>query len=112
MVEQVTELAGPYEIFELTDGQTSQLRITGWETGGVTIHPAHKPTGKVIKALRVQVPKEVKDFFPPYWDITSQRLIAQMVPYLEQPGYQDKVFTITKHGVAPKARFTLDVRPA
>lgn len=112
MAETLTELAGPFEIFELTDGQTYTMRVTSWQTGSVTIYPAHKPTGKVIKALRVGVPKEIKSDFPPYWDITSQRLIAQMQPYLEQPGYRDKVFTITKYGVAPKARFTLEVRPA
>lgn len=109
---EVNELAGPYEIFELVDEETYQMRIIKWQTGNVLIHPADKPDGKVVKALRVWVPKEVKDFFPPYWDITSQRLGAQMIGYLEQPRYQDKVFTITKHGIAPKARFTLEVRPA
>lgn len=112
MAQEVNELPGPYEIFELTDGQTAQIRITGWQQGNVTIHPAHQPAGKLINALRVQVTKETKSTFPPYWDITSQRLQAQIVPYLEQSGYQDKVFTVTKHGVAPKARFTLEVRPA
>lgn len=111
MVEQAKEMAGPYEIFELTDGETRELRITGWSQGNVTIYPAHKPTGKVINALRVMVPEDSKDFFPYYWDITSKMLVAQMVPYLEQAGYQDKVFVVTKYGVAPKARFTLEVRP-
>lgn len=112
MVVEVGELAGPYEIFELTDGETRQLRITKWMTGNVTIYPPHKPTGKVVTALRVHVPSDTKDFFPYYWDITGKTLVAQMVPYLEQPGYQDKVFVVTKHGIAPKARFTLEVRPA
>jgi len=112
MAEQMTELKGPYEIFELVDGETRVLRITNWQTGNVTIYPPHKPGGKVINALRVHVPAETKDFFPYYWDITGKTLVAQMVPYLEQAGYQDKIFTVTKHGIAPKARFTLEVRPA
>jgi hypothetical protein len=112
MAEQVTELAGPYEIFELVDGEVRQLRITSWQTGAVTIYPPHKPGGKVVTALRVHVPEDQKDFFPYYWDITGKTLVAQMVPFLEQPGYQDKVFTVTKHGVAPKARFSLKVGPA
>jgi len=112
MAGQVKELAGPYEIFELVDGETRELRITGWEQGEVTIYPRHKPGGKVINALRVHVPQDTKDFFPFYWDITSKMLVAQMLPYLEQADYSHKVFVITKHGVAPKARFTLEVRPA
>jgi len=112
MAEQENELKGPYEIFELDDGETRQLRITNWEQGAVTIYPVHKPTGKVINALRVHVPQETKPYFPYYWDITSKFLVAQMLGYLEVPGYQDKVFTVTKHGVAPKARFSLEVKPA
>jgi len=60
----------------------------------------------------VFVPFALKPVGVSYWDITSQLLVAQMLPYLEGPGYKDKVFTITKHGVAPKARFTLEVKPA
>jgi len=112
MAEQEIKMDGPYEIFELTDGETRQLRINNWQRGNVTIYPAHKPTGKVINALRVHVPPETKSFFPYYWDITSKMLVAQMLPYLQVPGYQDKVFVITKYGVAPKARFTLEVKSA
>ena len=112
MPAETNELAGPYEIFELTDGEVRVLRITGWSTGNVTIYPPHKPTGKVVTALRVHVSPSSKDYFPFYWDITGKTLVAQMVPYLEQSGYQDKVFTVTKHGIAPKARFTLEVKPA
>jgi len=111
MYEELKELAGPFEIFELTDGQTYRLRVTGWELGKVMIHPADRPAGKLIRALRVRVPAEIKTDYPPYWDITSQRLVAQLLPYLQQPGYVSKEFVITKHGVAPKARFTLEVRP-
>jgi len=111
MSNELEELAGPYEIFELVDGEVRELRITDWQLGRVTIYPAHKPTGKVIDALRVNVHPDSKDFFPYYWDITGKTLVAQMVPYLEQPGYRDKVFTVTKYGIAPKARFTLEVKP-
>lgn len=111
MAEEVKELKGPYEIFELVDREVRELTITNWEQGRVTIYPPHQPTGKVINALRVHVPAETKDFFPYYWDITSKTLVAQMVPYLEAGGYQGKRFIITKYGVAPKARFSLEVRP-
>jgi len=112
MAEEVKELAGPLEIFELVDKEVRELIITKWEQGRVTIYPPHQPTGKVINALRVFVPVKTKEFFPYYWDITSKTLVAQMVPYLEAGGYEGKKFIVTKHGVAPKARFTLEVRPA
>jgi hypothetical protein len=112
MAEDMKDLAGPYEILELEDRGAIALRIRQWELGRVTIYPAHKPTGKVINALRVHVPEGSKPFFPWYWDITGTTLVAQLLPHLQQPGYSEKVFVITKYGVAPKARFTLEVKPA
>lgn len=112
MAKEVKPLEGPYEIFELVHNETRELQITNWQLGEVTIYPAHKPAGKTINALRVWVPEETKDNFPYYWDITSKTLVAQMLPQLKQPGYKDKKFVITKFGVAPKARFSLEVRPA
>jgi hypothetical protein len=111
MPETVKQLPGPYEIFELGNGESRELTIVGFETGEVTIHPAHLPSGKTITALRVHVPKELKPLPPHYWDITSKTLVAQVLPYLEVGGYQGKTFVIHKHGVAPKARFTLEVKP-
>jgi len=110
MAEEEKELPGPYEIFELADGETRQLKVTRYETGRVTIYPAHKPTGKVIQALRVYVPEDTKEHYPYYWDITSKTLVAQLLPQLEAGRFESKVFIVTKHGVAPKARFTLEVR--
>jgi len=110
MAEEVKVLQGPYEIFELTDGQVVRLRITDYQQGVVTIYPKDKPTGKVVNALRIHVPRDSKPFFPFYWDITGKTLVAQLLPYLEQAGYKDKIFTITKYGVAPKARFTVEVK--
>ncbi|MBA7545822.1 hypothetical protein ES705_38200 [subsurface metagenome] len=103
-------LPGPYELLELEDGGALETRIIKWQTGEVEIHPAYKPEGKMIMALRIEVPEEHKDYFPYYWDITSQTLLAQLLPHLEQPGFERKTFRITKHGMAPRARFSLEVR--
>ena len=102
-------LPGPFEILELEDEGVLETRILRWEVGEVEIHPAVKPEGKWIKALRVHVPETDKDYFPFYWDITAQTLLAQLIPYLERPGYERRTYKITKHGVAPRARFTLEV---
>ena len=103
------KLQGPFEILELDDGETLVTKILRWEIGEVTIHPAYKPEGKEILALRIHVPRESKEYFPWWWDITSQTLVAQLTPYLRRPGFEAKTYTITKHGIAPRARFTLGV---
>ena len=103
-------LPGPYEIFELGDGESRTTRIMRWQEGEVEIHPAYQPEGKMIRALRIHVPETDKEYFPFYWDITSTTLVAQLLPYLERYGYEARTYKITKHGVAPRARFTLEVR--
>ena len=103
-------LPGPYELLDLPDGGILETKIIRWDEGEVEIHPGYKPEVKVVTAIRIHVPAEMKDFFPYYWDITSQTLVAQIRPYLEMPGFEGKMFKITKHGVAPRARFTLEVR--
>lgn len=102
-------IPGPYEILELGDGESLITRITRWEVGEVEIHPSYKPEGKFVAALRIHVPEDDKEYFPFYWDVTSQTLLAQLLPYLELEGFERRRYTITKHGVAPKARFTLGV---
>jgi hypothetical protein len=104
-------LQGPYEILELEDGQTKEIRPVRWEKGTVVIYPQHKPTGKEVLAVRLHVAEADKDFSPFYWDVTSQTLNAQLLPYLLSREAGTYVLVIQKHGIAPKARFTLQVRP-
>lgn len=104
------KLPGPFEILELEDEETLTTKILRWEIGEVTIHPGYKPEGKDIIGLRIHVPEDQKDYFPYYWDVTSQTLVAQLVPYLRREGFETRTYTITKHGVAPRARFTLEVK--
>jgi len=111
MYEWIERLEGPFEILELEDQQTKEIQPTGFRIGTVVIYPQHKPTGKEIKAVRLFVAEGAKDFSPYYWDVTSQTLNAQMIPYLESREPGTYVLVITKHGIAPKARFTLQVRP-
>lgn len=104
-------LPEPFDILDLADGQSITLKISSYEIGSGVIHPKYPgaPASQRIRILRVHVPPEYKETVPDYWDITATRLIAGMLAYLERPGFQDKVFTITKIGVRPTARFTLKV---
>jgi len=104
------ELPGPYEILEMTDHEVRSLRIAAWQQGLMKIQTGERPEGKTIRALRVFVPAQTKPIGVSWYDITSQTLIAQILPFLEQPNFQNKVFVITKYGTAPKARFTVEVK--
>jgi hypothetical protein len=108
--EDLEELPGPYEILEMTDREVRTLRIVAWQLGLMKIQTGEAPQGKVIKALRIFVPAETKPIGVSWYDVTSQTLIAQLLPFLEQPGFANKTFIITKYGTAPKARFTVEVR--
>jgi len=111
MAEELETLPGPYEIFEMEDGETRVLRIQSYAQGTIRIQTSEVPEGKEVNALRIYVGPSVKPIGVNWWDITSQTLIAQLMPYLEAPRYTTKEFTIKKYGVRPKARFTVEVRP-
>ena len=110
-IETLNELPGPYELFDLGTGGTRDLRITKFMTGRMTIHPRPEGRPKEIIALRVWVPDTIKTLYPDYYDVTSQTLIAQLLPHLEAGDYIGKRFTITKYGQGPTARFSLAVSP-
>ena len=113
MSENLRRLIGPYEMFELADRETVTLRMTSWERGSIVIHPRYEgaPAEKEIEALRVHLAPGVKPTPPNYWDITSKTLIAQLMPMLLERGQERYEYVVTKYGVAPKARFTLERRP-
>jgi len=97
------------EILELADGESKTVHIAGWELGEMDITPRDGRPPRRIRVLRVKVPPGEKPTGPAYWDITGQTLIEQLLPFLRQANYQRLAFTITKYGVAPKARFGLKV---
>ena len=113
MSENLRRLVGPYEIFELADRESVTLRVTSWERGSIVIHPRYEgaPAEKEIEAMRVHLAPGVKPTPPMYWDVTAKTLIAQLMPILLERGQERYEFIVTKFGVAPKARFTVERRP-
>ena len=113
MAEELRELVGPYEILDLEDGASVTIRVTTYERGRILIHPRYTgaPPEKWIPVLRVHLPPGVKPYPPMYYDITSKTLTAQLWPMLAAPDQERFEYEITKHGVAPRARFTLERRP-
>jgi hypothetical protein len=107
----IKKLQEPYEIFEMLDGETRELRVKSFELGSIDIKTSEVPQGKTITALRVFVPIEFKSVGVNWFDITSKTLTAQLLGYLQQPDFDKRLFVIKKFGVAPKARFTVQVLP-
>lgn len=113
MAEELRRLPGPYEILDLADGGSVRLKVVSYERGSIIIHPRYPgaPAEKEIPVLRVHLPPDVKPYPPMYYDITSKTLQAQFLPLLMERGFERYEYVITKHGVAPRARFTLERLP-
>jgi len=111
MAEELKRLPPPFEILDLADGESIEMQIKKWELGLGIIVPRVIGVEKEIRILRVWVDPRYKLTVPYYWDITSGTLQAGLLPYLEKPNFTKLIFKITKYGVAPRARFTLEVRP-
>lgn len=105
-------LPGPYEILELADGSSMRLAITSSLEGDMLIKPryAGAPSEKRIHALRLYVAEGYKPVGVPWYDVTSQTLIAQLRPHLTKLAASKNEFVITAHGRAPRKRFSLDVK--
>jgi len=106
-------LMGPYEILDLADRGSVRLRVVSWERGTMIIHPkaVGAPAEKEVEVLRVHLAEGVKLYPPSYYDITSKTLTAQMLPLLLERGFERYEYVITKYGVAPRARFTVERVP-
>lgn len=112
MAEELRRLPGPYELLDLKDEESLTVRVVSWERGTVIIHPKYPgaPAEKEIVVLRLHLAAGVKPYPPMYYDVTSKTLMAQLRPMLMERGFELYQYIITKHGVAPRARFTLERR--
>ena len=110
MSEELRRLLGPYELLDLDDRGSVRIQIVSSERGTIIIHPKYPgaPAEKEIPVLRVHLKPGSKPYPPMYWDITSKTLQAQLWPLLLQAGFENYEYVITKHGIAPRARFTLE----
>ena len=105
-------LPGPYEILDLADGASIEMRVYGWKLGKMMITPKGASVQKEIDALRVIIDPAQKKLGPAYWDVTSMLLRQQLLEMFKAPSLTSYLFKITKHGVAPAARFEVNMRKA
>ena len=113
MAAEVGRLPEPYELLDLPDRGSESFVPVRYERGTMIIKPRYRgaPEEKEITVLRIHVRTEDKPFFPHYWDVTSKTAAAQLLPMLMDPRARDYVITVTKYGVAPRARFTVARAP-
>lgn len=106
------ELARPYEIYEWRDGETREFTIQRWEEGELEIHPRDGRPPKMITVLRVHVPEEEKEAFPFYWDLTSSRLVVQLLSILRVYRGRETRVKVTAIGRAPRTHYSVTRVPA
>lgn len=113
MSERTEHLLEPYELLDLPDRGSESFVPESFERGTMIIRPRYRgaPPEKVISVLRIHVRREDKPLFPHYWDVTSKTATAQLLPMLMDPRARDYRITITKFGVAPRARFSVERGP-
>jgi hypothetical protein len=101
----------PFEYLDLPDRAIMKLRVQSYKLGRGAIRPryAGAPEVKVNRILRVTVPVSMKPLGPPYWDISSKTLQAQLIPQLDVVISQNREVEIQAFGVAPSKRFTVRV---
>jgi len=106
-------LQDPREILDLPDRGSIRLRVKGWVHGRMMIKPKRLGGDEEVEvqALRLQLWEGYKATPPFYYDVTAKTLIYQLMPILQRPDYSMFELGITKYGVAPRARFTVEVTP-
>lgn len=123
-------LPEPYEFLDLGHNESAKLRISKWQLGEAKIAPTN-PTNRqralymeqqqlteppapghpivlTIPVLRVWMKRIDRPSPVAYYDISSKHLQASLLPLLQTPGFQARVFTITGNGTRPMKRYSLE----
>jgi len=103
------KLNGPYEVFDIGDGEAVQVRVIRTEPGEIDIHPGYGSTVKTVPCLRLHLQHPWVEGRMPYIDITSTRLKASLEPLLQNLPAGGKLVRIIKHGQAPSALFSVEL---
>jgi len=102
-------LAPPFELLDLPDGGELVTRVTAWDQDRATIKPARAPQGVEVPIVRLHVPPADKPTAPPWWDVTATTLQPALVAALPAVVQGGRWIRIRKQGIAPRARFSLEV---
>jgi hypothetical protein len=104
-------LSKPHEIYEWRDGETKVFSILRSEEGELEIHPRDGRPAKLVNVIRIHVPPEEKNTYPPYWDLTSQRLVGQLKSILPAAIVSPFRVQISAIGRAPTTHYSVSRLP-
>jgi len=110
-LELLEELPSPYEIFDVPPETVQEFDPQRYELGKGFIRPARAPEGVWVPILRIWVTRATKPLGAPYWDITAKTLIVTLLPVIDDWIARRLRFRARKVGIAPRARFEIEVIP-
>lgn len=102
----------PIELLDLPAEGELVTRVLRMEEGPAFIKPARAPQGVDVTVIRLHVPPEDKPTAPLYWDVTATTLHPSLRAQVPAAIAGKLWVRIRKFGVAPRARFGLEVYPA
>jgi len=112
---RIAELEAEKTVYYRMKGRSParwRFRVRRWEVGEAVIKPKEYPEGKTVPNLRLHVPPEDAFGPVPYYDISSKRLIAMLLPILPHIAGTDTYVEIAKHGEGRTSQYSMSVHPA
>ncbi len=104
-------LEPPIELLNLPSEGELVTRVTRMEESETFIKPGRAPQGVNVQVIRLHVPPEDKPTAPLWWDVTATTLHPSLRAQLPGAIAEKRWIRIRKFGVAPRARFSLEVYP-
>jgi len=104
-------LEPPIDLFDLPDGGELVTRVLRYQVERTIIKPPRAPEGVEVQVVRIFIPPADKPDEPKWWDVTATRLQPTLVAVLPGVIADQSWIRIRKSGVAPRARFSLEVLP-
>lgn len=91
---------------------TIRFRVLRWEMREMQFYPKDEPLGKTVPGLRLHIPPDDQPSGPPYWDISSRRLITMLLPLLPQIVATGAYVELKMSGGGWRNASSVAVRPA
>jgi hypothetical protein len=89
-----------------------RFRVLSWELGEQVIYPTEFPEGKKVPNLRIHIPLDDPSEGAPYWDITSKKVIATLLPILPSIARTNTYVEVRKDGEGRSSSYSVSVQPA
>jgi hypothetical protein len=89
-----------------------RFRVVSWEERPITFQPRSESQPKTVPGLRLHIRPDDASEGVPYWDITSKRLIATLLPLLPKIAGTNTRLEISKAGEGLSSSYSVTIVPA